>query len=123
MRFFILTLLISFSPFSIAQGMPPGMQEAMDCMNAIDQKALKDMGDEAMKMSDEIKALCKKGDESAAKDAAIGYAKEIANKEQMVKIRECSELMRKAMPTMQIPQYPSVEEYEDKADSICEDIE
>ena len=56
MRVVLVTFLLVFSSFSIAQ-MPAGMQEAMECMQSLDQEALEDMGKRGEEVSNEIKAL------------------------------------------------------------------
>jgi len=122
MRVVMLTFLLVFSSISIAQ-MPAGMQEAMECMQSLDQDALKDMGTRGEAVSNEIKALCKKGDESEALEVAMTYVKEISDSEVVEELKRCSELMRKAMPSMPIPEIPSAEMYENEADSICDNID
>jgi len=122
MRIIILALLLGVSSFAIAQGMPAGMQEAMECMNSLDQEALNDFGEQGEKVAEEIKALCDKGDESGARDVAMAYVTELADNPEVIKLKECSEVMRKAMPSMPIPEIPSAEMYEEQADSICESM-
>jgi len=123
MRLIVLTLLIGFSAIVAAQGMPAGMQEAMDCMTSIDQQALEEFGRKGEKVAEEIKALCKQGDESGARDVGMDFVDELVNNEELKKMKECTELMRKAMPSMPIPEFPSAEEYEDETGSICENID
>jgi len=123
MRVIILALLLSCSSFTAAQGMPEGMQEAMECMSSLDQDVLRGFGGRAEEIANEIKALCKTGDESGAMDVAMNYAQELAGNQEVIKLKECSEVMRKAMPSMQIPEIPSAEEYEDHMGSICENLD
>ena len=123
MRSIALTILICFSSFALAQGMPAGMQEAIECMGSIDQEALEEFGRQGEKIVEEIKALCEQGDESGARDVAMSYVEEVVDNEELKKIKECSDLMRKAMTSMPIPEFPSVEMYEEEADSICENID
>lgn len=123
MRFVVLVLMMGVSSYVVAQGMPEGMQEAMDCMNSLDQDALEKFGEQAESIGNEIKALCDQGDESGARDVAMGYVKELVENEQLIKLKECSELMRKAMPSMPIPEIPTADMYEEEADSICENID
>ena len=122
MRVVMLTFLLVFSSLSLAQ-MPAGMQEAMECMQSLDQEALQDMGTRGEEISNEIKALCKKGDESEALEVAMTYVKEISDSEVVEELKRCSELMRKAMPSMPIPEIPSAEMYENEAGSICDNID
>ena len=120
-RFSGLILLFTFSGFASAQGMPPGMQEAMACMQSLDQQAMEKMGADADKMSDEIDALCKKGDESGARSLVLDYVQSMQSNPEMIKMQQCIEKMQKAMPGMPIPQMPTVEMMESKAGSVCED--
>ncbi len=122
MRVVVVTFLLVFSSLSIAQ-MPAGMQEAMECMQSLDQEALQDIGTRGEEISNEIKALCEKGDESEAMEVAMTYVKDMADSETIEELKRCSELMRKAMPGMPIPEIPSAEMYENEAGSICDNID
>ena len=122
MRIIILALLIGFSSFTIAQ-MPPGMQEAIDCMESIDQQALEDMSKQGEKFSEELKALCEKGDESGAGDLLIGYMKDMEDNETLAELKICSEMMQKVMPGMPTPEMPSADMYDGEAGNICDDID
>ena len=122
MRVVMLTLLLVFSSLSIAQ-MPAGMQEAVDCMQSLDQEALQDMGARGEEVSNEIKALCKEGDESEAMEVAMTYVNEISDSEVIEELKRCSELMREAMPSMPIPEIPSAEMFENEVGSICDNID
>jgi len=123
MRLIILILLLGVSVIAHAQGMPAGMQEAMECMNTLDQDALKEFGENGQKMGEEIKALCDKGDESGARDLAMSYIKEMDGNEEIKKLRDCSEIMRKAMPSMPIPEIPNADQYINETESVCENID
>ena len=123
MRYFVLVMVLGLSSNAFSQGMPEGMQEAMECMNSLDQDALREFGKDGEKVGEEIKALCKMGDESGARDVAMAYVGQLASNEEVKKLKECSEIMRKAMPSMPIPEIPSADMYENEADSICEAID
>jgi hypothetical protein len=122
MRLITLALLIFISSFALAQ-MPAGMQEAVDCMQSLDQEALEDMGKQGEKIGNEIEALCKKGDESGAREVAMEYIEGIEDNEAIEELKRCTEMMRKVMPNMPIPEIPSAEMYEEEADSICENTD
>jgi len=122
MRFIILALLIGFSPFATAQ-MPAGMQEAVECMESLDQAELEALGKRGESLSNEIKALCKKGDESGARDLAMDYMHDMEDNETIEQLKKCSEMMQKVMPGMQVPEIPTAENYEEASGSICDDIE
>jgi len=122
MRLIILASLMFISSFALAQ-MPAGMQEAINCMQSLDQEALKDMGEKGEKVGNEIKALCEDGDESGAREVAMEYIKDIEDNEVIEELKTCSELMRKAMPNMPIPEIPNADMYEEEADSICENLD
>jgi hypothetical protein len=123
MRFVAFSLLLSLSAIVAAQQVSGGMQEAMDCMTSLDQKALEEFGRHGEKIAEEIKALCEKGDESAAVEVAMEFAKELQGNESFEQLKTCSEIMREAMPGMQIPELPSVEDYKKEAGSICENMD
>ncbi len=122
MRIFILALLIGFSSFALAQ-MPAGMQEAIDCMESLDQQALEDLGTQGEKLSDDVNALCKKGDESGARDLVMDYMKGMEDNEVLVQLKKCSEMMQKVMPGMPMPQMPTAEMFEDETGGICDDLD
>ena len=122
MRIIILALLIGFSSFALAQ-MPAGMQEAIDCMESLDQQALEDLGTQGEKLSDDVNALCKKGDESGARDLVMDYMKGMEDNETIAQLKKCSEMMQKVMPGMQIPDMPTADMYDDETASICDDID
>jgi len=113
----VAAILLVFSSGAIAQNMPAGVQEAMKCMQSIDQEAIKDLSVKAKEISLEIKALCKKGDESGARVAAMHYAKGIKDNKILQQLNKCSDMMRKAMPNMPAPDMPSAKKYEDA--DIC----
>lgn len=122
MRFTILILLLGFSSFATAQ-MPAGMQEAISCMESIDQAALEALGEESEKFADDIKAMCKKGDESAARKAAMGYMQEMEKKEVLKQLQKCSEMMQKVMPGMAMPEMPSAEMFDEEEGNICDNLD
>ncbi len=122
MRIFILALLIGFSSFALAQ-MPAGMQEAIDCMESLDQQALEDLGTQGEKLSDDVNALCKKGDESGARDLVMDYMKGMEDNEVLVQLKKCSEMMQKVMPGMPMPQMPTAEIFDDETGGICDDLD
>ena len=92
-------------------------------MESLDQQALEDLGRQGEKVAEEVKALCKKGDESGARDVAMSYVEAMADNEAIEELTRCSKLMRKAMPGMPIPEIPSAEMYEEEAGSICDNID
>ena len=119
MRLIVLAILMFISSFAIAQ-MPEGMQGAVDCMESLDQQALEDIGRQGEAVGNEVEALCKKGDESGAREVAMEYVEEIEGNEAIEELKRCSEMMRKVMPNMPIPEIPSAEMYQEEADSICD---
>ena len=122
MRIIILALLIGFSSFALAQ-MPAGMQEAIDCMESLDQQALEDLGTQGEKLSDDVNALCKKGDESGARDLVMDYMKGMEDNETIAQLKKCSEMMQKVMPGMPMPEMPTADMFEDETGSICDDLD
>ena len=123
-RFTGLAILL-VSGFSFAQGMPqgmpPGFQEAMACMESIDQNALDKMGNEADKLSDKVDALCEKGDEAGAKRLVLDYVQSMQSNPELIKMQTCITKMQEAMPGMPMPQMPTVEMMESKDGSVCDD--
>lgn len=122
MRILLFILLISLTATVNSQGMPEGMQEAIQCMESLDQEAMEQLATEGEAMADEIEALCKQGDEAAARKLGIEYALEIKDHELIVKLQECGELMQKAMPGMEMPEMPGVDTIKAEAGNICDDF-
>jgi hypothetical protein len=94
------------------------MQEAMACMKDIDQSALKGLDEEGKKMKAEVEAMCRSGNRDAAQDKAMEYGKEIMNRPEMKKMRECSKMMAGMMPKMP---FENLEE-ESKNRHICDEF-
>ena len=94
------------------------MQEAMACMKDIDQSALKGLEEEGKKMKAEAEAMCRSGNRDGAQDKAMKYGKEIMNRPEMKKMRDCSKMMGGMMPKMPFEDL----EKENKNRHICDDI-
>ncbi|MBE9548039.1 MAG: hypothetical protein IMF09_01435 [Proteobacteria bacterium] len=122
MRFIVLACLLGLSSLVSAQ-MPAGMQEAISCMESIDQAALEALGEDGEKFADDIKAMCKKGDESGARKAALKYMKEMESNESLMQLKKCSEMMQKVMPGMVMPEMPTAEMYAEEEGNICDNID
>ena len=93
------------------------MQEAMACMKDIDHSALEGLEEEGKKMKAEVEAMCRSGNRDGAQDKAMEYGKEIMNRSEMKKMRECSKMMAGMMPKMP---FENLEE-EGKNRHICDD--
>lgn len=122
MRSTILVFLLFFSSWAVAQ-MPAGMQEAIDCMQSVDQDELRELGQQSESIANEIKALCADGDESGARKVAMAYAQEMTDNEAVAELKRCSELMREVMPNMPIPEIPGAEMFEEQVGNICDNID
>ena len=137
----IICILILFPVVVFAQGqpgMPPNMsqrdmeqmqrnmqqmdmgkmQEAMACMKDIDRSALEGLEEEGKKMEAEVGALCRSGKRDEAMDKAMEYGKEMMNKPELKKMRECGKMMAGMMPKMP---FQNMEE-ENKNRHICDDL-
>ena len=122
MRSTILVFVLFFSSLVVAQ-MPPGMQEAIDCMQSVDQDALRELGTQSESVANEIKALCADGDVSGARKVAMAYAQEMTDNEAVAELKRCSEMMREVMPNMPMPEIPSTEMFEEESGNICDNID
>lgn len=121
MRFTILVCLLVLSTYTSAQ-MPAGMQEAIACMESVDQAALEVLGTEAEQFAGDIQAMCKQGNESGARKAALKYMKKMENNEPLLQLKKCSEMMQEIMPGMTIPEMPTAEMYAEEGD-VCDNME
>ncbi len=122
MRILFVIFLISLAAPANSQGMPEGMQEALQCMESLDQQAMEQMATEGKAMAAEIEALCKQGDEAAARKLGIEFALEIKDHELITKLQECGALMKKAMPGIEIPEMPGIDTIKAEAENICDDF-
>ena len=93
------------------------MQEAMACIKNIDRSALDGLKEEGEKMEAEVGALCKNGKRDEAQDKAMAYSKEMMNRPELMKMRECGKMMAGMMPEMP---FEHIEE-ETKNSHICDD--
>jgi hypothetical protein len=140
MKFFIYNFV--FSPVVVfaqgQSGMPPNMsqrdmeqmqrniqqmdmgkmQEAMACMKDIDRSALEGLEEEGKKMEDEVGVLCRSGKRDEAQDKAMEYGKDIMNRPEMKKMRECGKMMGGMMPKMP---FENIEE-DNENRHICDDF-
>lgn len=94
------------------------MQEAMACMKNIDQSGLKDLEQEGKKMEAEIGGLCKSGNRDEAEAKAMAFGKDMMNRTEIKKMRECSKLAAGMLPKMPF------EDFEKKNQSrhVCDDF-
>ena len=107
------------------QGMPPNMpqmdmeqmQKAMTCMKGLDRSAFKGLEEEGKKMEAEIGAMCRSGNRDAAQDTAIAYGKDMMNRPEIQKMRECSKLAVGMMPQMPFEKFSE----ENKNRHVCDD--
>jgi hypothetical protein len=124
----ILCILILFPIVAFAQGnpnMPPNMpmdmeqmQKAMACMKNLDRSSFEGLEREGKKMEADVGALCRSGKRDEAQDKAMAYGKEIMNRPEMKKMRECSKMMAGMMPKMP---FENLEE-ESKNRHICDEF-
>lgn len=98
----LFTLLVAAGAVC-AQGMTQGemmqnMQKAQACMAQIDRSAMQRFGDEAQAMQSKIKSLCVQGKRDEAQEQAMAFGMKVSSQPELVKMRECMELMRGMMP-------------------------
>jgi predicted component of type VI protein secretion system len=127
MRFIILALILGFSTIADAQILRGGargdLEDARDCLDSIDQDALRDYAEDAEDMADDAKDMCDNGDDEAARDIVLDYIDEMKNNREFKKLAECSEILRDSMPNLGTVDLPSIEDYEDELDDICDYVD
>ena len=94
------------------------MQEAMACMQNIDQSGLKDLEREGKKMQLEIRSLCKSGNRDEAEAKAMAFGKDMMNRTEIKKMRECSKLAAGMLPKMPFEDF----EKKYKNRHVCDDL-
>ena len=122
MRILLLSLLLALTTSLSSQDLPAGLQEALDCMESLDQKAMEQLAEKGKAIEKEIKAICESGDEEAARKAGIKYALEMKENAVVLKLMECGEIMKKAMPDMEMPAMPGIDEITAEAENICDNL-
>ena len=103
-----------------AQGMPQqdmmqNMQNAQACMAQIDQSKMESFSGQAQAMESRIKSFCAQGKRDEAQAEAMAFGKEVSSRPELMKMRECMELMRGMMP---VTPYFGPEEGSDQ--HVCE---
>lgn len=124
----IIYILILFPAVAFAQshqGIPSNMnidmekmQKVMACMQNIDRSVLEGLEEEGKKMEAEVGALCRSGNRDEAQDKAMAYGKEMMNKPELKKIRECGKLAAGMLPKMPFDTF----EEEGKQTHVCDDF-
>ena len=99
----LMPLLLSAQNFPVAnpQQMQLMMQKAKEmqaCMQHVDQVKMQAFQQRAMRMSEEVKALCAAGQRAEALSTAISFSKETAADSAMKEVKRCSEIMQDGMP-------------------------
>ncbi len=122
MRILIVSLLLLLAAAANSQTVPEAVQEAMQCMESIDQEAMEQLAAEGEMMADKIKALCKQGDEDGAKKIGVSYALEMMQHEVLLELQRCGEMMKQAVPSMEMPEMPDAETIKAEAESICDNL-
>ena len=124
----LIYIFVLFPVVAFAQGnpgMPPNMQmdmeqmqKAMACMENLDRSSFEGLEQEGKKMEAEIGALCRKGSRDEAQDKAMAYGKDMMNRPEIKKMRECSKLAAGMMPKMPFDKYAE----ENKNRHVCDDF-
>ncbi len=78
-------------------------QQMQACMSRLDQKAMIAMSQRAQMMEAEIKTLCLSGKRDEAFEKAIRFGRTMANDEHIKIARECGEMTRGMLPTIDFP--------------------
>ncbi|NOR18840.1 MAG: hypothetical protein GQ538_01960 [Xanthomonadales bacterium] len=124
MRFILLTLLLGFSSLADAQIFGgDDLRDARDCLDSFDRDELKDFGDDAREVVDEIQDLCDDDEDEDARDVASDYIDKLADSEELQELEECSEVIRDTMPSVWVEDFPSAESMEEELDDICDFID
>lgn len=70
------------------------LQQAQQCMTAIDQNQLVELKTRSEQMQQNVKALCQKGERDQAQQTALAFAKEMSGSPAIQQMRKCSEIMQ-----------------------------
>lgn len=106
-------------PGGNAQQMMQQMQKMGACMADIDQDALDELSKQAQAVNDEIEALCKRGDESAALSRALEFSREMRDEPLLKKVQECTKGMAQMMAQI-MPVNPAEVEAKAERGGICD---
>jgi len=93
-------------------------QKAQACMQSIDQSKLEEIKKGSEQMETDIRALCDSDKRDEAQEKAIDYSRKMMKSEAMVKMRECTELMRGMLPEMPF------DDFEEKmaSSNVCDEL-
>ena len=93
-------------------------QKAQACMQSIDQSKLEEIKKGSEQMETDIRALCDSDKRDEAQEKAIDYSRKMMKSEAMVKMRECTELMRGMLPEMPF------DNFEEKmaSSNVCDEL-
>lgn len=93
-------------------------QKAQACMQSIDQSKLEEIKKGSKKMETDIRALCDANKRDEAQDMAVEYSRNMMKSEAMIKMRECTELMRGMLPEMPF------DNFEEKmaSSNVCDEL-
>jgi predicted lipoprotein len=104
MKKFFATILLLLPMAAIAQDMMVQMQEMAVCMQSIDQKEMKALGEESDAFEKEMKGLCNAGKRDEAQSKAIEFSKKMLNSSAIKTMVKCTEKipasMKQMMPNM-----------------------
>lgn len=92
------------SPMSMSeqdmQRMMAAMQEVQTCFQKIDQAEINALQQRAVKIHDEVQAMCTKGDRAGAEKRAMSYYREMMKNDTVKKVQACSEKLPEAVKSM-----------------------
>ena len=93
-------------------------QKAQACMKTIDQSKLDEIKQGSEKVETDIRVLCDAGKRDEAQEVAVDYSRKMMKSEAMVKMRECTELMRGMLPEMPF------DNFEEKmaSSNVCDEL-
>ncbi len=101
------------------QNMMQQMQQMGVCMADVDQARLEELAREAQAFTDELKALCAAGDESAAVSRALEFSREMRAEPELQKLQECTRGMAQMMAQV-MPVNPAAIESQAERGGICD---
>ncbi len=129
MKTLVILLCLMFPVVAVAQdkGMDTGnmqqmmqlMQKMQQCMQKIDQSKLEALGEQSEKISNELDALCKKGERKKAQKKAIAYSKKMMKDPVVLQVKKCGEITKGLVPAELSPSIEDEFDFSDK--HVCDD--
>lgn len=96
------------------------MMQMQNCFSKIDQQALNQFAQEGQALQSKLKSLCRAGQRSEAQTIGMEFAMDMLQNKEMQQLKQCSEMARGMMPSLNKFDFPTQEELKNR--HVCDEI-